>query len=37
MTYLIPKIEIIEFVETDVITVSPGEETDGDDNGVSWG
>lgn len=37
MTYLKPEIEILELKETDVITISPGGETDGDDNGVGWG
>ena len=40
MTYLKPEMEVIEYmeyIETDVITVSPGGETDGNNNNVGWG
>ena len=40
MTYLKPEMEVIEYmeyIETDVITVSPGQETDGNNDGVDWG
>ena len=37
MTYIMPEMEIIEFIEIDVITVSPGQETDGNEDEVTWG
>ena len=37
MTYIIPELEIIELVEIDVITMSSGPETEGNDDGVTWG
>lgn len=37
MTYTTPNMEIVVYLENDIITVSPGGETDGNNNNVGWG